>query len=84
MRPLLLQITVWEDRARLGGLETNWNSVFYGKLTRTAVTKILSVSKLWPDHYREKKKEINFAITVTTGKRYFHVNTFAAFFFFCL
>ena len=35
MRPLLLQITVWEgtkreDRARLGGLGTNWKSVFYG------------------------------------------------------
>ena len=42
MRPLLLQITVWEvkearnkweDRARLGGLGTNWKSVFYAKLT---------------------------------------------------
>ena len=51
MRQLLLQITVWEvkkgtkreDRARLGGLGTNWKSVFYGKLTRTTIPKILSV-----------------------------------------
>ena len=54
MRQLLLQITVWEvkgstkreDRARLGGLGTNWKSVFYGKLTRTTIPKILSVSLL--------------------------------------
>ena len=29
-----------EDRARLGGLGTNWKRVFYGKLTRTTTPKI--------------------------------------------
>ena len=58
MRPLLLQITVWEDRTRLGGLGTNWKSVFYGKLTRTTTPKILSVSPLTTkEHpYKVKKK----------------------------
>ena len=66
MRQLLLQITVWEvkggtkreDRARLGGLGTNWKSVFYGKLTRTTIPKILSVSLLTTkEHpYKVKKK----------------------------
>ena len=53
MRQLLLQITVWEvnggtkreDRARLWGLGTNWKNVFYGKLTRTTIPRILSVSQ---------------------------------------
>ena len=35
-----------EDRARLGGLETNWKNVFYRKLTRATIPKILSVSPL--------------------------------------
>ena len=66
MRQLLLQITVWEDRgtkredrARLGGLGTNWKSVFYGKLTRTTIPKILSMSLLTTkEHpYKVKKKK---------------------------
>ena len=54
MRQFLLQITVWEvegarkrgGRARSGGLGANWKSVFYGKLTRTTISKIFSVSPL--------------------------------------
>ena len=48
----------WEDRARLGGLGTNWKSVFYGKLTRTTTPKILSVSSLTTkEHpYKVEKK----------------------------
>ena len=46
MRPLLLQITVWEvreDRARLGCLGTNWKRVFYGKLTRMTTPTIFTL-----------------------------------------
>ena len=35
-----------EDRARLGGLGTDWKSVFYGKLTHATIPKILCVSPL--------------------------------------
>ena len=47
-----------EDRARLVGLGTNWKSVFYGKLTRTTIPKILSVSPLTTNEhpYKVKKK----------------------------
>ena len=65
MRPLLLQITVWEVKgARNGktirGPGTNWESVFYGKLTRTTIPKMLSVSPLTTkEHpYKVKKKKI--------------------------
>ena len=65
MRQLLLQITVWEvkgarkreDRARLGGLGTNWKSVFYGKLTRSTIPKILSVSPLTNKEHPYKVKK---------------------------
>ena len=66
MRPLLLQITVWEvkearnkweDRARLGGLGTNWKSVFYAKLTHTTTPKILSVSPLTTKEHPYKVKK---------------------------
>ena len=65
MRQLLLQITVWEvkgarkreDRARLGGLGTNWKSVFYGKLTRMTIPKILSVSPLTNKEHPYKVKK---------------------------
>ena len=57
MRPLLLQITVWEVKGALKGHEmgrpctirglgTNWKSVFDGKPTRTTTPKILSISPL--------------------------------------
>ena len=64
MRSLLLQITVWErstkreDRARLGDLGTNWKSVFYGKLTCTTTTKILSISPLTAKEHPYKVKKI--------------------------
>ena len=47
-----------EDFARLGGLGTNWKSVFYLKLTRMTIPKILSVSPLTTkEHpYKVKKK----------------------------
>ena len=47
-----------EGCARLGGLGTNWKSVFCGKLTRTTIPKILSVSLLTTkEHpYKVKKK----------------------------
>ena len=49
----------WEDRARSGGLGTNWKSVFYGKLTRTTIPKILSVSPLTTkEHPCKVKKKI--------------------------
>ena len=50
--------TKWEDRARLGDLGTNWKSVFYGKLTRTTIPTILSVSPLTTkEHPYKIKKE---------------------------
>ena len=71
MRQLLLQITIWEvkgareDRARLGGLGTNWKSVFYGKLTRTTIPKILSVSLLTTKEHPCKVKK-------KSARQFFH------------
>ena len=60
MRPLLLQITIWEVKGARNGktvhLETNWKSVFYGKLTRTTTPKILSVSLLTTKEHPYKVK----------------------------
>ena len=66
MRQLLLRITVWEVKGArkgetvhdYGGLGTNCKSVFYGKLTRTTIPKILSVSPVTTkEHpYKVKKK----------------------------
>ena len=64
MRQLLLQVTVWEvkgarnGKTPLGGLGTNWKSVFYEKLTRTTIPKILSLSLLTTkEHpYKVEKK----------------------------
>ena len=76
MRQLLLQITVWEDRARLGGLGTNWKSVFYGKLTRTTIPKILSVSLLTTkEHpYKVKKKNLQGSFFIIYEKVEFFIN----------
>ena len=46
-----------EERARLRGLGTNWKSVFYGKLTRTTIPKILSVSPLTTKEHPHKVKK---------------------------
>ena len=43
--------------SRLGGLGTNWKSVFYGKLTRTTMPKILSVSLLTTKEHPYKVKK---------------------------
>ena len=48
-----------EERARLRGLGTNWKSVFYGKLTRTTIPKILSVSPLTTKEHPHKVKKKN-------------------------
>ena len=62
MRQLLLQITVWEVKGARNGKTVHdlgaWKSVFYGKLTRTTIPKILSVSLLTTkEHpYKVKKK----------------------------
>ena len=66
MRQLLLQITVWEVKGArngktvhdLGAWERTGKSVFYGKLTRTTIPKILSVSLLTTKEqpYKVKKK----------------------------
>ena len=45
------------DRARSGGLGTNWKSVFYGKLTHTTIPKILSVSPLTNKEHPYKVKK---------------------------
>ena len=73
MRQLLLRITVWEvkgarkgeNRARLGGLGTNWKSVFYGKLIRTTIPKILSVSPL-------SNKEHPYKVKKKSARQFFH------------
>ena len=73
MRPLLLQITVWEVKGARngktvrdkGGLGTNWKSVFYGKLTRTTTPKILSVSPLTTKEHPYKVKE-------KSARQFFH------------
>ena len=73
MRQLLLQITVWEVKGArngktvhdLGGLGTNWKSVFYGKLTRTTIPKILSVSLLTTKEHPCKVKK-------KSARQFFH------------
>ena len=54
-----------EERARLRGLGTNWKSVFYGKLTRTTIPKILSVSLLTTKEHPHKVKK-------KSARQFFH------------
>ena len=65
-----------EDRARLGGLGTNWKSVFYGKLTRTTIPKILCVSpSTTKEHPCKVKKNLQgsfFIIYEKLKNRLFH------------
>ena len=60
MRQLLLQITVWEVKGARNGIRGPGNeleSVFYGKLTHTAIPKILSVSPLTTKAHPDKVKK---------------------------
>ena len=64
MRPLLLQIPFGKLKAHetgrpctIRGPGNELESVFYGKLTRTAIPKILSVSLLTAKEHPDKVKE---------------------------
>ena len=73
MRQFLLQITVWEVKGARkgktvhdqGAWGTNWKSVFYGKLTRTTIPKILSVSPLTTKEHPCKVKK-------KSARQFFH------------
>ena len=54
-----------EDRALLGGLGTNWKSVFYGKLTCMTIPKNFSVSPLTTKEHRVQ----NAAARLLTGSK---------------
>ena len=57
-----------EDRARLGGLGTNWKRVFYEKLTHMTTPKILSVSPLTTKEHPYKVKKICEAVFINYEK----------------
>ena len=49
----------------LVNVRTNWKSVFYGKLTRTTIPKILSVSLL-------TNKEHPYKVKKKSARQFFH------------
>ena len=100
MRQLLLQITVWEVKGARkgktvhdqGAWERTGKSVFYGKLTRTTIPKILSdiTSLTTKEHPYKVKKNLQGSFFLIYEKVDFWVfhklwkNCLADFFFFTL